>query len=576
MATRILLFMMMALAIVRCKDTETFVPDPHAVKFNSSAFVEVMDVNGLPQEGVEISLGNEVAYTNEDGVVYFKDVTMEKSTYVTAVKSGFFHGSRRFYPMVSHTELIKIVLLPFNAIGSIQSSDGGIINLTDGTTLDFPANAIVDRNGNSYNGTVTISAHPLKAGDPDLSYKMPGDLVGDKENGERGSLASMGMVAVEMRSSTGELLQIKSGSKVEIRMDIPATMVSNAPSTIPMWYFDEATGFWKEQGQATLDGSTYVAHVGHFSYWNYDAWFPAVKWGATFLYEDGSPASSVPVCISIISLATTKCAFTNEAGIVCGLVAADELLLMEVFSPCGETILSQQIGPFSDSTMTGPYTIPSTNLVLTNISGTAVNCDGDPVTNGYTKIRVNNVNYYTATDATTGTFDLTVINCNESDATVTALDVAAVKQSLPLTFAYAPVINAGTITVCEAINEFIDIEVTGYADHVVFLLPTISIQTIHNTINAADSTQTGFKYFYAGFDATAPGTYTTQACEIAFELPGTNTYVYRSDAVLNIEITYYGGPGDYILGNISGIVSTGPNNGNIEYPFTGTFSVLRE
>lgn len=576
MATRILVFMMMALAIVRCKDTETFQPDPHAAKFNASAFVEVKDVNGLPMEGVEINLGNKVEYTDEDGVVYLKDVTMENSTYVTAKLSGYFHGSRRFYPMPNRTEFVKIILLPFNAIASIQSANGGIVNLSDGTTLQFPANAIMDVNGNDYVGTVSISAQPLNVDDQDLSYKMPGDLVGDKENGDRGSLASMGMVAVEMRSSTGDLLQVKSGSNVEIRMGIPARMVSKAPSTIPMWYFDEETGFWKEQGQATLDGNTYVAQVGHFSYWNYDAWFPAVKWGATFVYADGSPASQVQVCISIISLATTKCAYTNEAGVVCGLVAANELLLMEVQTPCGETILSQQIGPFSDSTMTGPYTIPSASLELTSISGTAVNCDGDPVTNGYAQIRINDVNYYRVTDPVTGAFDLTVINCNESDATIKAVDVTATKQSLSQTFAYAPVINAGTITVCEAINEFIDIEVTGYAEHVVFLLPTVSIQTIHNTINSADSTLTGFKYFYAGFDASAPGIYTTQAFEIAFELPGTSTYVYRSDATLNVEVTYYGGSGDYILGNISGTVSTGPNNGNIEYPFTGTFSVLRE
>ncbi|MEP6793315.1 MAG: hypothetical protein ABJB16_03240 [Saprospiraceae bacterium] len=576
MATRILIFMMMALAIVRCKDTETFHPDPQAAKFNASAFVEVRDVNGLPMEGVEINLGSKVEYTDEDGVVYLKDVTMENSTYVTAKLSGYFHGSRRFYPMPNRTEFVKIILLSFNAIGSIQSADGGIVNLTDGTTVQFPSNAIADLNGNEYNGTVSISAQPLNAGDPDLSYKMPGDLIGDKENGDRGSLASMGMVAVEMRSSTGDLLQVKNGSKVEIRMHVPATMISNAPSTIPMWYFDEATGFWKEQGQATLDSNTYIAQVGHFSYWNYDAWFPAVKWGGTFVYADGSPASQVQVCISILSLATTKCAYTNEAGVVCGLVAANELLLMEVQTPCGETILSQQIGPFSDSTMTGPYTIPSTSLQLTSISGTAVNCDGDPVTNGYVKIRLHDVNYYTVTDLVTGAFDLTLINCSESEATIKAVDVTAIKQSLPLTFAFAPVINTGAITVCEAINEFIDIEVTGYADHVVFLLPSVNIQTTHNNISASDSTQVGYKYFYAGFDGSAPGTYTTQAFEVAFELPGTNTYVYRGNSTLTVEVTYYGGPGDYILGNVSGTVSTGPNNGNIEYPFTGTFSVLRE
>jgi hypothetical protein len=573
MVTRILIFMMVVLSLARCgKDTETFIPNPIPSQFTASVFVEVFDVNGLPLEDVQIDLGGALSTTNEDGLVYLKNVAMSGSTYVTAEKSGFFHGSRRFYPSPDKTHFIKIMLLSDQVIGTVESGAGGTINLANGTSLVFPANAIVDQSGNSYNGTVSVSAQPIQANDPNLSIKMPGDLVGETVSGERGSLGSMGMMTVELKSGNGDILQVKSGASVEMRMDVPDHMVDNAPSTIPMWYFDEETGFWKEEGEATLEGNTYVAQVGHFSYWNYDAWFPAVKWGATFVYDDGSPASQVEVCITIINLETTKCAYTNAEGAVCGLVAANEPLLMEVRSPCGDIILSQQIGPFSDSTMTGPYTIQSTTVILTEVTGNAINCNGDLVTDGYARINVNGSNYFAVLDSVTGEFELTVQNCDETDVVITVVDRAGVKQSLPQTFDFAPVIDAGTITVCETIQEFIDIEVTGFPDHFVFFFPYEWEQEDNVYINAADSSITSQKYVFFRFQGTTPGTYTPQGFEIGMELPTTE---FANATALTIMVTYFGGHGDYIQGTLSGTLNTGPNNGNDEYPFTGTFSVLR-
>ncbi|MEO6130297.1 MAG: hypothetical protein ABIQ02_00510 [Saprospiraceae bacterium] len=573
MGKKIFIFMIMALALARCRDTETFVPDPQAVKFNSSAFIEVRDVSGVPMEGVKITLGNRVEDTNNDGIAYFKEVTMEKSTYVTANKAGFFHGSRRFYPIPKQTQFVRIVLLPSTSVGTIQSAAGGMITIHNGTTLDFPANAIMDQNGNSYEGTVNVTAQPIAAGDPDLSYKMPGDLVGKNTEGEEQCLGSLGMVVVELRSSTGNLLQVKTGSKVGLHVEVPAQLIGHAPSTIPMWYFDEAQGFWKEEGNASLEGNAYVTEVGHFSYWNCDAGFPTFKWGASFVYEDGSPASQVEVCITILSLETTRCAYTNEQGVVCGLVASGELLLMEVKSPCGDILLSQQIGPFSDTTMLGPITIPSTTVSFSAISGNAVDCDGNPVTNGFVKIAINGQNYYTGLDSITGAFSLSAMNCDESDVTVTAIDISALKQSLPQIYNYAPVINAGTIAVCETLTEYIDIEVAGFTDHIFYFLPSTGIQGAITRITAADSVGNTSKYFYVSFEGVVPGTYTPTGFEIGFELP---PMIFVQATAVTIQVTYYGGPGDYIQGNLSGTVNTGPNAGNIEYPFTGTFSVKRE
>ena len=160
----------------------------------------------------------------------------------------------------------------------------------------------------------------------------------------------------------------------------------------------EMDGVWREEGIATKTGDRYVGQVKHFSFWNYDAWFPAIKWGAAFNFGNRGAASQVEVCITIISMNTTKCALTNEEGIVCGLVASNELLLMEVKGECGESIYTEEIGPFSDATMLGPISISDPGILVTKVFGQVISCDGDPVRDGFAIISVGNYNHYTTLD----------------------------------------------------------------------------------------------------------------------------------------------------------------------------------
>jgi hypothetical protein len=579
MKTRFLPALVVVLAVFGCKDSfDKFNPDPDVpidppleITFDASAFVEVFDSDGVPVEGAVIALGTVQETTDEYGLVHLNDVTMSTNTYLTVEKSGYFHGSRRFYPRENSTNYVKITLLEDYASGDFQSDAGGVITIGDEIALDFPAAAIATANGGAYSGTVAVSIQPIPANDPDLSSKMPGDLVGVTEEGKTGVLGSMGMAAVELRSQSGDLLQIKEGSTVKMTMQVPVELQSIAPATIPMWYFDETAGVWKEEGTATLSGGEYTAEVAHFSYWNYDAWFPTVQLTASFAYESG-PATNISVCITILELNAKKCASTDDNGIVSGLVAANELLLMEVVDPCGNIIYSEEIGPFSDSTTIGPITIPESAVILTSVTGSAVNCDGNPVTNGFVRVNVGHGNSYVALDESDGTFEMIVINCDENPVVVTVIDESALKQSLPQTYDYAASIETGAITVCEELMEFISIDVEGEADSFLFFFPKAFVQQGLTTFSSQDSSGTN-RFLFFTVQGEVPGTYEAINLEIGLELSG-GAFVSATEAT--VVITYFGDVGDFIQGTISGVLSDNPQGGGTEYNFTGTISVLRQ
>ncbi len=443
-----------------------------------------------------------------------------------------------------------------------------MVSLDARTTLTFPADAIADASGAPYSGLVSVLAYAIHADDPELSEKMPGDLVGRSNEGTLGALGSLGMLAVELYDASGAPLQVKAGSKVEMRMDVPADMLDNAPMTIPMWFFSEEAGVWIEQGLASLDGGAYVAEVGHFTYWNYDAWFPIVKWGATFVYENGAPADQLQVCITILSLETTKCDVTNSEGTVCGMVAAGETLLMEVKDPCGNVIYSQQIGPYSDTTMIGPITLPTAAVEPVQVSGLAVDCNGDPVTEGFALIEAGEAEHFAELDPVTGAFSAAFINCDGLPVTVRVVDAAALKESTPATFPNAPVIDAGTITVCDQLAELIDLEFPDFPGvHYYFFFPDADVESLTTTISAIDSSANHF--FFVRLPGTSPGTYTPTGTEIGLWMPNA-AWGYANG--VSVTITQFGGPGEFITGTLTGTMYQQGGS----YPMTGTFVVRND
>jgi hypothetical protein len=69
-----------------------------------------------------------------------------------------------------------------------------------------------------------------------------------------------------------EITELATDETAEVCMKAPTGL--NIDDTIPLWYYDEETGLWKEEGQGTVedrDGQLQICgEVSHFSWWNYD------------------------------------------------------------------------------------------------------------------------------------------------------------------------------------------------------------------------------------------------------------------------------------------------------------------
>jgi len=413
----------------------------------------ILDENNLPAAGVTITVGNKTAITNSTGYFRIADASLDKNTsLVTAEKTGYFKGYRVF-AATTGTNQVVIKLVRRNLAGTITASAGGNATLTNGAKISLAANSVITAtSGADYAGDVKVFASYIDPSASDIAEIVPGSLAANDKDGKRVMLASFGMLAVELESSTGEKLQIKSGSVATLTSPIPSSALSSAPATIALWYIDEQTGLWKEEGVAAKQGNSYVGDVKHFSFWNCDYPMNVVSLSLT-LHNAGSLSirnAKVKVTANSDTGVSFCYGFTDSLGQVKGYVPSGKGLLVEMLDPCNKTIHSQSIPPLSTNTDLGIITVTSTNGSILTMQGTISDCADLPIKNGYAIISFDNVIQYAATDAT-GQFSTSFVTCSGTPASAIIIGVDQTSEqqgSATTVMITAPVTRAENIKAC--------------------------------------------------------------------------------------------------------------------------------
>jgi hypothetical protein len=130
---------------------------------------------------------------------------------------------------------------------------------------------LVRANGAAAAGPATVQITNLDASQ--VTGVMPGNYLARNGNTTQ-AIESNGAMQVEFADADGSKLQLASGQTATIR--IPAVKRGNTtlPATIALYYLDEASGLWVQDGSATLQGTApsqyYEGTVTHFTAWNAD------------------------------------------------------------------------------------------------------------------------------------------------------------------------------------------------------------------------------------------------------------------------------------------------------------------
>lgn len=249
---------------------------------------------GAKLQGVKVSIGTLNTETDGKGSYQLGNVPKGERVLATFKKAGYVSTQKVTKVFAGKTTTLHAKLATISVEKTISSNTGGTVS-TQGAEVVIPSNAFEDEAGNPFSGEASVRATYFDPTKSDFTELFPGQFMGIPESGSQEvPIESFGFIDVGVSSGTQDL-KLREGKQATITLPLPEAILSQAPETIPLWYYDENTGQWMEEGSATKVGNTYVGNVSHFSSWNADCLYQTATITGRVVDQDGKPLHRVRV-----------------------------------------------------------------------------------------------------------------------------------------------------------------------------------------------------------------------------------------------------------------------------------------
>ena len=349
-------------AITSLSYTVTITRDAPAIP-NVSVTALVLDAIGTPVEGAAVSVDGQTGSSTTDAEGRATVVASAADAQLMRVaKDGYVTQSVRL-------DLADVLLPPTIPVALIEEAaplvlanveSGGTVTGADGAQVTVPAGAFVDASGQPVTGSINVFMTPVDISDAQARRAFPGSYLATDSGASTGLMASYGTVDFRFEQN-GEVLQLAAGQTAEIEIplfvDSDATGATvTAGQSIGLWFLDESTGVWQQEGTGTVvasagspTGFALRGTVTHFSWWNCDDFLRAVEViPNVYCGEIGTPCE-LPLSVELCGETNDDGAFTRACTVI------DPDLRAELqFPETSPVTLSIDAGPYGASVTPNP------------------------------------------------------------------------------------------------------------------------------------------------------------------------------------------------------------------------------
>ena len=524
----------------------------------------VVNEAGEPLSGATVTIYGQTKTTGSAGEFMFTNISVPSTRFfITAEKTGYFKAVKGEISGEGNVS-IKLTMIQKTVTHTVNSQAGGSADLTNGSKIEFQPGAFVKSDGSAYTGTVNLSVKYMDPTDSKFSETVAGgDMLARRSDSTDVVLYSYGMLKIEMESPSGEELNITSGKPSTITTTIPASMVSSAPQTIPLWYFDESSGLWREEGTATKQGDKYIGTVTHFTDWNNDYAGYITRVEGRIVDCQGNP---IPGLVVKVGQTTT---LTDEAGNYVRTVptGVDFDITVEASQNFGISGDPIHIPALTNNQV---YQVPLCQLACYPvISGSFKNCSGSNIygmlsvswdnrLQGIMPTQVNGFRVYTAPN-------------KQAHLKFTAY-TGEVIDTVVTTPSNAVELALGELRSCAGITCETSFYLNGAGYNNVFVsLPNVlslSVYSIPDSLTAITAASTDSVTLSLAFTGNTQGYYPLSTGVIGYH----GSYFTGAETV-NITVTHYGTVGDNVKGTFEGTLISGTGTINVN---NGKFCALRQ
>ena len=578
---KLLFLLLFGILVLGCRRDElinkvTIEEEDPIILVVSSFKGKVIDNNGAPVSGATVRVYQSTTSTNEKGLFVFNQVEAPKNAALLSVeKAGYFWGASMAGSRADGQNYVRITLQEKGAPQKVLASAGGEIQWPNGLKTIIKPNTLLNPDGSVYSGEVNVYSKWLDPTDESLGGVMPGALMAKDDTGNEKVLATFGMVALELESSSGQVLSIKANETVDLEIPIPAELGPQAPTEIPLWYFDLEEERWLLKGACQkMGGGYYHCSVATTGFWNCDIPLEPICLSGTIFQSDSTPAYYTKVIVEDLTDNFIYWGYTDINGFFCGSVPKGASLKITIEDLCGNIIYTVVIGPYAQDFDLGDIYLPNTLVeYFIHVSGQLMDCGGSPVPLGQIaiqypgKIRLFPLN-------SPGVFDFNLaLHCIEfPELLITGYDLTNFKSTPVQGFTDPTEILLGDLTACEDPQDYFHMTVgtTTYS-----AAPTRFFKKNNVTTNwmVLEALTVGGSFVLDLRAYQGVGQYHVNALFDMNDKPESPNYPVLDAASPNISVTITADDGNFISGTISG---TAYDIFGQPQAVTGNFNVKKE
>jgi len=268
---------------------------------------------GVPD--VAVSAGAATATTDANGNFNLANVAPGDRVTVLFTSSTHVESARISSVSASASTDVQIRLVRVATSALVDVAAGGTVTVAGSPAqVALPANGVQRADGSVPTGNMSVAVTPIDPASD--SAVMPGDFT-TLASGAATPIESFGALNVRLTDAAGAALNLRPGQAATLRIPV-ASRNGTVPATIPLFYFDNATGRWVQEGSATLAGSGanryYEGTVAHFSTWNADQVYNTVLVSGCVANDVGVPVAGALVGSDGVDYTGTSSALTDAAG----------------------------------------------------------------------------------------------------------------------------------------------------------------------------------------------------------------------------------------------------------------------
>ncbi len=432
----------------------TFDPPPEVELIGSLSGL-IVNNDGDPVSSADIIIGDETTTTDINGQFIFENKDLnENGTLIQINHPDYFTGFKRFYAFANELNQIEHRLTEKRQINTFTPELGVTIQLL-GAKIRIPSGPYLDQEGQTIQEPVIAQVDFIPPNENDLGSTVSGDLTGYNLNNERVCIHSLGLVFIEIESTTGIDVNLNADKLIEVEFPDPGSVNQD----LSYWTWNKELTQWFEQEPVTVESNTLsftTNHVGNLMI-GYSS--PALRIEGQLVSMGSNFANSRMVIKDQSAFFSQQLRPTNS-GSFASMIPAFEEQQIDIKHECAVSNQHHTIEPQTEAAILDPIPVSNqeANILIT---GVTTQCDGSEAPFSQMLLELGEEFLMAKTDQN-GVSNYSFASCEEAAIGITMINEQTQFASETLNLQISGDIQIGNLEQCVPIQAGYDINYNGF------------------------------------------------------------------------------------------------------------------